>query len=283
MPRRVAITGAAGQLGRQLALAFTTAGDEVLQLLRPDFDITNSTDLARMASWRPDVVINSAAWTDVDGCAGDPERAMRINGEAAGAVAATAARAGALVAQISTNEVFGGELERPYTEDDPTDPVNAYGASKLEGERLVAAANPRHLIVRTAWLFGGGARDFPTKIRRAADQAAADGLPLRVVADEWGNPTDVRALGPALARLVAAAVVGSLPLGAWHLAGWPPVTRHEWARQVLGESVELVPVSSADYPRRSRVPLRAVLDVRRAERAGVAPGSAPSESVVGSP
>ena len=114
--RRVAITGAGGQLGAELVRAFTAAGDEVLALARPDFDITRPADLERLTTWRPEVVVNSAAWTDVDGCARDPERAIRINGEAAGAVAAAAAAAGALIVQISTNEVFDGTLDRPYTE-----------------------------------------------------------------------------------------------------------------------------------------------------------------------
>ncbi len=187
--RRTAITGAVGQLGTELVRAFAAAGDEVLALARPEFDITRPADLKRLTAWRPDVVVNSAAWTDVDGCARDPERAMRINGEAAGAVAAAGAAAGALSVQISTNEVFDGELDRPYAEDDEPSPINPYGASKLAGERAVATANPRHLIVRTAWLFGPRGTNFVTKILAAAERARAAGEPLRVVDDEWGNPT----------------------------------------------------------------------------------------------
>ena len=153
MARRVAIVGAAGQLGSELVRAFADAGDEVLALARPDFDLTDASHLPRLAAWRPDVVVNSAAWTDVDGCARDPDRAMRINGDAAGALAAAAADAGATVVQVSTNEVFDGSLDRPYTETDQPNPINPYGASKLAGELLVAGANPRHLIVRTSWLF----------------------------------------------------------------------------------------------------------------------------------
>ena len=152
--RRVAITGAGGQLGAELVRAFAAASDEVLALARPDFDITRRGDLERLTAWRPDVVVNSAAWTDVDACARDPERAMGINGEAAGAVARAAAAAGAVIMQISTNEVFDGTLERPYTEADEPNPINPYGASKLAGERAVAGAALRHLVVRSAWLYG---------------------------------------------------------------------------------------------------------------------------------
>ncbi len=155
--RRTAITGAAGQLGSELVRAFAAAGDEVLALARPEFDISRPADLDQLTAWRPDVVVNSAAWTDVDGCARDPERAMRINGEAAGAVAAAGAAAGALSVQISTNEVFDGELGRPYAEDDEPSPINPYGASKLAGEGAVASGQsaaphrPHRLAVRPWW------------------------------------------------------------------------------------------------------------------------------------
>lgn len=267
MTRRVAITGAAGQLGRELVRAFIEAGDEVLALSRPDFDITDSSHLARLTAWRPDVVVNSAAWTDVDGCARDPERAMWINGEAAGAVARAAADAGALIVQVSTNEVFDGRLDRPYTEDDEPNPLNPYGASKLAGERLVAEANPRHLIVRTSWLFGPTGQNFVTKIIGAAKRARAAGESLRVVADEWGNPT----WAPVLADSVVALNHVSVP-PLLHLAGEPPVTRLAWARSVLeAVPVEMEAIRLSDYDRPSRVPGRAVLSMSLAAACGIGP------------
>lgn len=272
MARRVAITGAAGQLGRELVRAFGDAGDEVLAPGRPDFDITSASDLRRLTAWAPDVVVNAAAWTDVDACARDRERAMRINGAAAGAVARAAAAAGALAVQISTNEVFDGTLERPYTEDDRPNPINPYGASKLAGERAVAEAGPRHLIIRTAWLYGPGERNFPGKIRQVAERMLAEGRPLRVVADEWGNPTDVRWLAPAVQHLVDLAQGGSAALGIHHLAGWPPTSRFDWATFLLGDTpIAIEPIRLEDYPRDSRVPTRAVLDVSGAAALGIAP------------
>jgi dTDP-4-dehydrorhamnose reductase len=271
--RRVAITGAGGQLGTELVRAFEAAGDQVLALARPDFDITRTAHLGRLTDWRPQVVVNSAAWTDVDACARDPERAMRINGEAAGAVARAARAAGAGVVQISTNEVFDGTAERPYTEDDRPNPINAYGASKLAGERAVAEANPRRLIVRTAWLYGPGERTFPAKIRAAAERAIAAGQPLRIVADEWGNPTDTRWLGTATVKLVNLIREGRTPYGRYHLAGWPPTSRLEWARRLLaGTDAVLEPMQLADYLRDSTVPPRAVLDVARADAVGIKAG-----------
>ena len=274
MPGRVAVTGAAGQLGSQLVRAFEMTGAEVLPLGRSELDITRPADIGRLVELRPDVVVHAAAWTDVDGAARDPERATRINGAAAGAVAAAAARADAAVVQISTNEVFDGLLERAYTEEDVPSPINPYGASKLEGERLVAAANARHLIVRTAWLFGASQRSFPEKIRAAGERALGEGRALRVVEDEWGNPTDVRWLASAIAQLVDLAMAGAAPWGIYHLAGMPPTSRAAWARHILAElPVAIEPIRLVDYPRDSHVPPRAILDVSRATALRIAPGS----------
>jgi dTDP-4-dehydrorhamnose reductase len=270
--RRVAITGSGGQLGRELVRACEARSDEVLALARPEFDITRPADLERLTAWGPDLVINSAAWTDVDGCARHPERALRINGEAAGAVAAAAAAAGAVIGQISTNEVFDGTLDRPYREDDEPNPINPYGASKLAGEMAVARANPRHLIVRTAWLYGAGERNFPGKIRAVAEQMLAEKRPLRVVADEWGNPTDVRWLAAAVRRLVELAIARTAGFGIHHLAGGPATSRIDWARAILRHSpVTIEPMRLDEYPRDSRVPPRAVLDTSRAALLGIGP------------
>jgi dTDP-4-dehydrorhamnose reductase len=270
--RRVAITGAGGQLGGELVRAFAAAGDEVLSLARPEFDITRMADLEQLTAWRPEVVVNSAAWTDVDACAREPERAMRVNGEAAGAVAAAAAAAGALIVQISSNEVFDGTLERPYTEDDHPNPINAYGASKLAGERGVTDANPRHLVIRTAWLYSLGERNFPGKIRMVAQRMVADRRPLRVVADEWGNPTDVRWLATAIIRLVELAMAGTAEHSTYHCAGEPATSRLEWARAILRDiQVTIEPIRLDDYVRDSRVPPRAVLDSARSRALGIEP------------
>jgi dTDP-4-dehydrorhamnose reductase len=257
---RVAVTGAAGQLGRQLVRAFEAAGNEVRALTHADFDITDAPSVADLVAWRPDVVVNSAAWTDVEGCARDPERAMRVNGEAAGLVAAAAARAEALAVQVSTNEVFDGSGDRAYAVDDEPNPINAYGRSKLAGERATAAACPRHLIVRTAWLFGPGGTNFVTKILAAAGRAADAGEPLRLVADEFGNPTWTPDLAQAIVALCARA--SDPPGQVVHAAGMPPASRLEWARVALdaaGRVPEIQPVSLADFPRDSTPPPRAVL------------------------
>jgi dTDP-4-dehydrorhamnose reductase len=269
--RRVAVTGAAGQLGRELVRAFADAGDEVLPLARPDFDITDAAHLARMAALRPHVVVNAAAWTDVDACARDPHRAMRINGVAAGDVARAAAGVDALAVQVSTNEVFDGTVHRAYVEDDPPIPINPYAVAKLAGERLTAASGARYLVVRTAWIFGGDS-GFPTRITAAADRMLDEGRPLRVVDDEWGNPTPASWLADTIVALVS--LEADAPVARiYHAAGQPPVSRHEWARHVLaGHGVEIEPMALRDYRRDSRVPQHAVLDTGRIERLGLAAG-----------
>jgi dTDP-4-dehydrorhamnose reductase len=270
---RVAVTGAGGQLGTQVVRAFEAAGWEALALTRSDLDIGHTVQLERIRTSVPAVVVNCAAWTDVDGCARDPERAMAINGTAAGLVAEAAADVHALAVQISTNEVFDGARGDPYAEDDEPAPINAYGASKLAGERSVAASNPRYLVIRTAWIFGPGGRNFPSKILAVARERAALGDSIRVVADEIGNPTWAPDLAQGILASVTAVLAGALAPGTLHVAGMPPVSRFEWAQLVLAETqhVEVVPISIADYPRPSRVPPRAVLATERASTLGIRP------------
>ena len=137
---RIVVVGAGGLLGRALLQVFESRGDEVIGLTHADVELTDPDSLEAIRTSRPGVVVNAAAWTDVDGCARDPDRAMRINGVGPGVVARVAAEAGALVIQVSTNEVFDGLERRTYLEDDATNPINPYGASKLAGEREAGPA-----------------------------------------------------------------------------------------------------------------------------------------------
>lgn len=255
---RVAITGATGQLGRQLVRAFRSAGHDAWPLSRADLDLSGPAESAALRAWRPAIVINSAAWTDVDGCARDPDRAMRINGDGAGRVAEIAAACDAKVVQISTNEVFAGDRREAYSERDQPSPVNAYGRSKLAGEEAVAARNPRHLIVRTAWLFGPGGTNFVTKIIGAGQRAVDSGKPLRLVQDELGNPTWT----PDLAEAVVMLAADSSRVGVIHVAGSPAVSRLGWGEVALGAAgiaADIEPVPLATFERASTPPLRAVL------------------------
>ena len=270
---RVAITGAGGQLGRQLVNVLTAADLDVIPLSRTELDITEPSSVAALQRWNPRVVINAAAWTDVDGSARDPQRAMAVNGTAAGELARAGAAIGALSVQVSTNEVFDGSAAVPYRETDVPHPINPYGDSKLAGEELVASANPEHLIVRTAWIFGRGGRNFPSRILEVARREAAAGRPLRVVDDEFGNPTWAPDLARGIWRGVQLRLEGAARISLIHIAGEPPVSRYGWAQRIVERmpEVSLEAISSDEYPRPARVPRRAVLSTETARSMGISP------------
>ena len=255
---RVAITGAGGQLGRQLVRSFSEAGHEVMALTHADFDITDPQSRSSVVAWRPDLLVNAAAWTDVDGCARDPDRAMAVNADGPAALVEALTPQGARFIQVSTNEVFDGTEQRSYTPNDTARPINPYGASKLAAERAVLASGEIHRVVRTAWLFGPGGTNFVTKILAAARLALARGERLRVVEDELGNPTWT----PALAKVITDVAKADDGPRIIHAVGSPPASRLSWASCVV-ESADLKvgidPVSLAEFPRASTPPPHAVL------------------------
>jgi dTDP-4-dehydrorhamnose reductase len=269
---RVAVTGAGGRLGRALVAALEdapfTGPFGPIPWTRPAFDIDAPARYpALLDRDRPEVIVHAAAWTDVDACARDPELATARNGTATAALARAAAERGVDLVYVSTNEVFGGrppgDESRGYSVSDEPDPINAYGRSKLAGERLAAeafAARQGSLgIVRTAWLFGPPGNDFPEKILRAADVARADGSPLRLVADETGSPTYAPDLAGAIVELIGADAIA----GIRHVVNGGSATRAAWAREVLrqaGVDVATQDVHSVDFPRASTPPRWGVLD-----------------------
>lgn len=269
---RVAVTGAGGRLGSALVstLGAATTADrpvEVLPWTRAAFNLDEPGPVVDLvAAERPDLVIHAAAWTDVDGCARDPELALRRNGAATRVLAEACAAAGASMILVSTNEVFDGERtdRRGYRTTDAVNPPNAYGRSKLAGETGAAAvfSGPRPgggtlAIVRTAWLFGSGKPDFPAKIASAARQAVAEGRALRLVSDEVGTPTYVPDLADAIVRLALAGARGS-----HHVVNEGIASRAEWARDVLARfeiDAPIEEISLADHARPSRPPRWGVL------------------------
>jgi dTDP-4-dehydrorhamnose reductase len=247
---RILVTGAAGRLGGVTQRLLTECGHDVQGVDKEQFDITDfQATRAFVADAAPQVVIHAAAWTDVEGCARDPERARQINGYGAQNVALAAAEIDAAVVHISSNEVFDGGRGRPYYEYDPPGPVNPYGASKLTGERAVAAVNRRHYIVRTAWLFAHGGGNFIHAILNAAQS----GKRLRVVTDEIANPTYNDDLAGALATLIETGRYGS-----YHLTneGW--CSRYAFARYVLDRAglvdCDIEPITSREWARASIPP-----------------------------
>ena len=234
---KVLVTGAAGQLGREMVRVAGTA--VVAGLTRADLDVTDR-DAAHtvVAGLRPDVVVNCAAWTDVDGCELDPERAQTVNADAVGFLAEACDEVGAHFVHMSTDYVFNGEASTPYGEDHPTDPVNAYGASKLAGE---VAAGAGATVVRSTWLQPA---DLPGMVGRVIDSLEA-GVPIRVMDDRRACPTFVADLAPVILRLGAERVTGVVHATNAGVTSW-----HGFAREVArasGNDPELlVPVSETD-------------------------------------
>lgn len=226
---KILLTGAAGNLGkalgRRLAPAHDVIGIDIVGEVSRRLDITDYASCRRLiVKLAPDIVIHPAAWTDVDGCALDPAKALRVNGAGTHNLAAISAQLGAPILYVSTNEVFNGDRSQPYTEYDLPDPVNAYGYSKWYGERAVAQVNPRHYIVRSSWLFAQGGRNFIQAILGAAGA----GKPLRVVTNEVANPTYTEDLADGIARLIA-----SERYGTYHLVNGGGISRWGLARFVL--------------------------------------------------
>ena len=268
---RVAVTGAAGRLGRALVGALEDAPFSgpfgPIGWARDAFDLDVPDAVPeRLEGDRIEAVVHAAAWTDVDGCARDPERALARNAHATGVLARACAARGIDLVLVSTNEVFDGRRDDGlgYAPNDRPAPANPYGASKLAAEREAVAAFDaptagQLAIVRTSWLFGPGKPDFPAKILDAAVRARASAEPLRAVADEWGRPTYAADLAEAIVELLAAGAFG----GVHHLVNGGIATRADWARDVLdraGLDVRLEEVPAASWPRASTPPRWGVLE-----------------------
>jgi dTDP-4-dehydrorhamnose reductase len=224
-PDRPMVIGAGGLLGRALTRRLERDFQGTIAATRSEVDVTDPFRLeAEVERLRPTVLINCAAWTDVDGCTRDPERAMAVNAEGAANVARVAAAAGCRIVQVSTDFVFDGTARRPYIESDAPNPIAEYGRSKLEGERRVAAAAADHVIVRTAWLYGAGGGTFVDRIRSRAQA----GEPLRVVTDQVGSPTWVEDLSDAILRLLRTTFRGVV-----HVVNRGACSRHALAEAIL--------------------------------------------------
>lgn len=245
---RIVITGATGQVGRALQKVLADQGLNVLNT--PRFDVANPATVQQLSELSPELVIHCAAMTNVDGCAKDPDTAFKVNAFGAQNVAHACLRCNAEMVYLSTNEVFDGRSDRPYREEDRTNPINPYGSSKRTGEQMAARYLKTGLyIVRTAWVFSPGGHNFPAKIIAAADA----GKPLRVVADEVGNPTYAPDLAEAIAQLIE-----TRTYGIYHLTNAGYCSRYDFAKEILGLSgrghVPIEPITLADFQRPSMVP-----------------------------
>jgi dTDP-4-dehydrorhamnose reductase len=264
---RVAVVlGARGTLGTALVEALPVEGFRVAAApAHGECDIRDEAQLrALCAEARPDVVFNAAAYTDVDRAEREPELAHAINGAGAENVARVANAIGASVVHYSTDFVYDGELERPYVEDDPPTPRGAYARSKVEGDARVAAANPRHFILRVGCLYGHGGRNFPSTIVRRL----RGGEKIRADDERRGSPTWVREVAA-----VSAALAKTTHHGLYHATSQGETTWAEFARRsagLLGLPPDRVQgVSTAELALKAERPRRAILDNRQLRRVGL--------------
>ncbi|MEZ5924853.1 MAG: dTDP-4-dehydrorhamnose reductase [Hyphomicrobiaceae bacterium] len=267
---RLLITGWQGQVSRALGEAAARRQDiEALAIGRPALDLVKlPTILRTLTDARPDVVINTAAYTAVDQAETDVEAAFALNRDGAARLAEAAAERGLPIIHLSTDYVFDGLKAIPYVESDPTGPRSVYGRSKLEGERAVMVANPKHLIVRTAWLHSSFGQNFV----RTMLQLAREKQRVRVVGDQLGSPTSAEHLAVTLLDLAAQLAEGQERFGILHAAGrgeasWAELAREVFARsqRLGGPSAEVEPITTAEYPTRAERPKNSRLDTRRLE------------------
>ena len=269
---KILVAGGQGQVARALhACAARTGTHALVAQGRPGFDLLQPEAMARtLAELNPELIVNAAAYTAVDNAEREAATAYAINRDGAGALAVAAAARGCPIIHLSTDYVFAGAKAGAYGEDDATGPTGVYGRSKLEGEAAVAAANTRHVILRTAWVYAAHGSNFVRTMLRLAKERPA----LRVVADQRGNPTYAPHLAEAI--LTIAAVIGSgrsSPWGIYHAAGTGDASWHEFATAIIDAAgplgiapVPVLPITTAEFPTAACRPANSCLDCRKLER-----------------
>jgi dTDP-4-dehydrorhamnose reductase len=263
---RILLCGGGGQLGRELSDVAGAAGHTIRSTDRHDCDITNAGQVHHvLAESTPDVLINCAAWTNVDAAETHVEDAYLVNAVGPRVLAGECAKQDVVLVHLSTDYVFGEHAAAPIDERQVPQPRCVYGASKLAGEIEVRALARRHMVVRTSWLYGQDGPNFVLAMLRARERGAA----VRVVNDQVGGPTWTGHLAPSLLRLVARDIPGT-----YHLSNAGAVSRHAFAQAIFaaaGQAAEVVPISSAEYPTPARRPEYSVLDNRAARLLGEPP------------
>jgi dTDP-4-dehydrorhamnose reductase len=269
---RILVTGRTGQIGWELQGALAPLGT-VIALDRSAMDLASPDSIRRaIRDAKPEIIVNAAAYTHVDKAESEPDLAMKVNGVAPGIMAEEAKRLGAILVHYSTDYVFDGELDRPYVEDDPPNPVNAYGKTKLAGELAVAAVGGRHLILRSSWVYSARGSNFVLTVLRLAREKPE----LAMVDDQTGSPTWARALAEATAELLLRKdrVLGHS--GVYHLAASGHASRYEFANDVIrimrdvcgevGGWAKVRPITSGEYPLPARRPRNPIMGQDKVKR-----------------
>ncbi len=249
---KVAVLGSHGMLGNAVVRRLAARGNEIISLQRPDFDITSEADLKAATS--ASVIVNCAAYTNVDGAETNRDQAYAVNAEAVGSLGRLAAASGAYVVHMSTDFVFDGAKDGPYSETDATNPINVYGASKLRGEALLAESGCRHCILRIEWTYGATGMHFISKIRKAATERST----IRVVSDQIGTPTWTGDVADTIATVIDERLGGT-----YHFAAAGYASRFETAAFIvdfLEIHATVAPCRSSDFVTAARRPLNSRFD-----------------------
>ena len=254
----ILLTGARGQLGRELHAALSDVGD-VVACDRATLDLADVDRIVNVVrAIAPKIIVNAGGYTAVDRAEQERDAAFAINGRAPGILAAEAKRANAVLVHYSTDYVFDGDATAPYDESSAPNPINVYGASKLEGERAIAASGAAAITLRTSWVYARHGQNFFTTMQKLA----ASRSELRVVADQTGVPNWARALARATARLIRETGPGlGERAGLYHLSAAGSTTWFGFASALLqGDRVRVTPIATTDYPTPARRPAYGVLD-----------------------
>lgn len=270
----ILLFGSGGQLGRELAAAAADAAIELVGAGRDEVDITDPRAVGgAIARLQPDLIINAAAYSRVDAAEAEPELAWRANAIGPKVVAVAANRSGIPLIHLSTDYVFDGTKVGPYSENDAVAPICVYGKSKAASEAAVREAAPRHLILRTAWLYGRYGNNFARTVVRLASERQE----LKIVADRIGSPTATADLARAILGIAPRLVEADPVWGTFHLAGEGTASWFDLAERIVdaqaritGRRPKVTPIATVDYPSAARRPRNSVLDSRRfAEAFGI--------------
>lgn len=268
---RILISGRTGQVGYELERSLQGLG-EVIALDRSQMDLSNLQQVRDVIrSVKPTLIINPAAYTAVDQAEREPELALRINGEAPGVIAEEAKKLGAVLIHYSTDYVFDGKKDEPYTETDPTGPLNVYGSSKLAGEQAIQATGVAHLILRTSWVYSTHGKNFLMTMRRLAAERDS----LNVVSDQYGAPTWSRTIADTTAHIVAQSLAAEDSKAWWeeksglyHLTAQGKTSWFGFAEAIMAhpsviKKPQLTPIPARDYPVPAQRPTNSLLSSQR--------------------
>jgi dTDP-4-dehydrorhamnose reductase len=253
--KKVLITGNKGMLGTDLVITFREAGYDVIPCDIEEFDITDSDDVSHYVTARqPDLIIHPAAWTDVDGCESDPDKAYRINALGAKNIAMACKQLDIPMVYYSTDYIFNGENKQGYRESDPANPINVYGWSKYEGEKFIQGILKKYYILRISWLYGRNGKNFVDTILKLAREKDE----LTVVDDQKGSPTYTKDVAAATVQLCQRP-----DYGIYHITNSGSCTWYQFAKDICGLAglkVKIIPVTSEEYKRSAKRPKYSMLE-----------------------